>query len=285
MLKVVAMADILVMQGEEAGEAAGHAGEDLLQVRGDEPGGVAQAEHGGAAGVVQRRRRGEERGDGDRRRAVGQRAVVREQPVRAHLRGVAGARVVRPEAVPAADDGDVGRHGAPVAVGGDGVGEEDPGTRPGEPGQPRDRHLGGGGGGGEGRRHQVLPRQRAQPRAAPPDGDWGGVPGAAGGRRRRPRRRHRLHWRRVQLRRAGVPVHAREARRQDEPGVQGRRAGGVPDAHQGRLRLRLRRHRRPHAAHEDAHPRPWIRPRPHPCRSRILLSISTMHTSSVLAPI
>ncbi|KAF0921038.1 hypothetical protein E2562_038237 [Oryza meyeriana var. granulata] len=47
----------------------------------------------------------------------GQCAVVRE--LQAQLRGVAGARVVRPEAVQEADDGDVGRQGTPVAVFGD----------------------------------------------------------------------------------------------------------------------------------------------------------------------
>ena len=34
----------------------------------------------------------------------------------ARVRGVAGRRVLRPEALPAADDGDVRRHGAPLAV-------------------------------------------------------------------------------------------------------------------------------------------------------------------------
>ena len=260
------MNTMLNVQGQEAGEAAGHAGEDLLQVRGDEPGGVAQAQHRRAAGVVQRRGRGEERGHRDRRRPVGQRAVLRQQPLRPQLRGVASARVVRPEAVPEADDGDVGRQGAPVAVDGDGGRQEDPGGGPVEPRQPRDRHLRGGGGGGHQRRHQVLPGQRAQPRPAPPDRHRGGVPGAAGGARRDARRRHRLHRRRVQLRRARVPVPAREAARQHEPRVQGRGARGVPHAHQGRLRLRLRRHGRPHAADEDAHPRPRLRPRPDPCR-------------------
>ena len=41
----------------------------------------------------------------------------------------------------------------------------------------------------------------------------------------------------------------------DGPGDPGRRAGVVPVAHPGRLRLRLRRHGRHDPADEDAHPR------------------------------
>ena len=61
--------------------------------------------------------------------------------------------------------------------------------------------------------------------------------------RRHARRDRRLHRRRVQLRRPGVPVPAGEAGRADEPGDPGGRAGGLPVVHPRRLRLRLRRHR------------------------------------------
>ena len=44
------------------------------------------------------------------------------------------------------------------------------------------------------------------------------------------------------------------------PALPRRRAGGVPDADEGRLRLRLRRHRRADAAHADVHARPRLRP-------------------------
>ena len=50
----------------------------------------------------------------------------------------------------------------------------------------------------------------------------------------------------------------------------GRRAGVVPVADPGRLRLRLRRHGRHDPADEDAHPRPRLRPRPHPRRRAAL---------------
>ena len=53
---------------------------------------------------------------------------------------------------------------------------------------------------------------------------------------------------------------------EDEPGDPLRRAGGLPHAHQGRVPVRLRRHRRHDAAHEDAHPRPRLRARSHPRR-------------------
>ncbi len=56
-------------------------------------------------------------------------------------------------------------------------------------------------------------RQRAQPRAAPPDGDRRGGPQAAGEGRRDAGPHRGLHRRRVQLRRADVPVHPREAGR------------------------------------------------------------------------
>ena len=63
----------------------------------------------------------------------------------------------------------------------------------------------------------LRPRQRAQPRAAAPDGDrrGGAAPVREGRRDARPDRR--LHRRRVQLRRARLPVPAREAGRPDRP--------------------------------------------------------------------
>ena len=52
-------------------KALGHAGADLLQVRGRLAGRLAQAEHRGAAGVLQRPGRGPDADDRDRRRPVG----------------------------------------------------------------------------------------------------------------------------------------------------------------------------------------------------------------------
>ena len=71
-----------------------------------------------------------------------------------------------------------------------------------------------------------------------------------------------LRRRRLELRRARLPVAA-----PGDPGGQGdalrrRRARGLPDPDEGRLRLRLRRHGRAHPAHADVHARPRLRPPP-----------------------
>ena len=120
-----------------------------------------------------------------------------------------------------------------------------PGRGPAPPGLARDRHLRGRGGGGAEPRDPLRAGQRAQPRAAPPDGHRGGGAAPAGqGRRDRARRDRRLHRGRLELRRALVPVPAREAGREDVPRHPRRRARLVPVAHPRGLRLRLRRHRR-----------------------------------------
>ena len=53
--------------------------------------------------------------DGDRRGPVGVRAGARVQPVRARMRRLHGRRELRPEALSARDDGELGRHGDPLA--------------------------------------------------------------------------------------------------------------------------------------------------------------------------
>src|SRR2546425_441133 len=70
--------------------------------------------------------------------------------------------------------------------------------------------------------------------------------------------------RRVHLLRPGVPVPAGEARRADQPGVPGRRAGRMPVLHPRRVRLRLRRHGRVHPAAQDAHARARLHAGPDP---------------------
>ena len=110
--------------------------------------------------------------------------------------------------------------------------------------QPRDRDQRGRRGGRQPRGHEVLARQRPQPRAAAPDGHR---PGGDRSRWRWPARcpdvvigcagggsnfcRHR------------VPVPARQAGRAIEDPVPGGRAGVVPEPDQGRVPIRLRRHR------------------------------------------
>ena len=92
---------------------------------------------------------------------------------------------------------------------------------------------------------------------------------AAVGRDARPDRR--LHRRRVQLRRAGLPVPAaRSWPGGCNPVIRAVEPDGVPVVHPGPLRLRLRRHRRVHAAAEDAHARPRLRARPDPRRRAAL---------------
>ena len=74
---------------------ARHARAHLLQGRVGVAGGLAQAEHRGAAGVLQQGRGDRAPDDRDRRRPVGHRAVVRVHAVRPRLQGLHGARVVR----------------------------------------------------------------------------------------------------------------------------------------------------------------------------------------------
>ena len=111
------------------------------------------------------------------------------------------------------------------------------------------------------RGHRLLARQRAQPRAHAPDGDRAGGARADGAGRRVPRRRHRLRRRRLELRRARLPVPAREDRRPGDRRAR-LRAGGLPDADARPVRLRLRRHRAADAARAHAHARPRLRAGP-----------------------
>ena len=179
------------------------------------PGRLAQDQHRDPAGLLQLPARHTPADDRDRRRPVGHRAVVRLRALRGRVRGVAGRGVVRHEAPAPHPDRGLRRHGAPLAEPADRVGQ---GVRRGPPGLAGHRHLRGGRGRGAGREQQVRPRVGAQPRAAAPDGDRrGGAAPAREGRRVRRRPRGRLCGRRLQLRRAGVPVPAREARRQPGP--------------------------------------------------------------------
>ena len=101
--------------GRAARGRAGHAGPHLLQGRVGVAGRLAQAQHRGAAGVLQQAGGHHAADDRDRRRAVGLVAVVRLRPVRPRVHGLHGAGVVRAEAVPQDDDGDLGRRGRAVA--------------------------------------------------------------------------------------------------------------------------------------------------------------------------
>ena len=74
---------------------------------GVQPGRQPQAQHGDPAGVLQPAGGRHAARDRDRRRPVGERAVLRGRDVRARGQGLHGPRELRPEAVPADPDGDV----------------------------------------------------------------------------------------------------------------------------------------------------------------------------------
>ena len=165
------------------GEGARHAGADLLQVRGRLAGRLAQDEHRGSAGVLQRPGRDQAADHGDRSRPVGHGAGLRLRAVRPRLRGLAGAGVLRPEAVPADDDRDVRRHRAPQPLDADRGRPRDPRRAPRLDRLVGDRDQRGRRGRGAGPDHQLLARQRAQPRAdAPDDHRRGGAAPARPGR-------------------------------------------------------------------------------------------------------
>ena len=156
----------------------------LLQVRGHQPGRQPQAEHGRGAGLLQQARGPQAPLHRDRRGPVGQRARVRLQAARPRVQGLHGSRLVRPEAVPALDDPDVGRDDRRQPVGGDERRPHDPRRASRLDRQPRHRDLGGGRGRRRARGHGLLARQRAQPRAAAPDRDRPGGDRADGARGR-----------------------------------------------------------------------------------------------------
>ena len=111
-----------------AREGARYAGAHLLQVRGREPGGQPQAEHGHRAGVLQQaggRRAPVHR---DRRRPVGLGPVAGLQLLRPAVQGLHGQGVLPAEAVPAHPDGDLRRAGR---------GEPEPGHPGGQEGPRR----------------------------------------------------------------------------------------------------------------------------------------------------
>ena len=95
--------------GAPPGARPGHARQDLLQVRGRQPGRLAQAEHGRRTGLLQRGGGHHQAHHRDGRRAVGGLLVDGLRAVRPRVRGLAGARLLRLQAVPPHADGDVRR--------------------------------------------------------------------------------------------------------------------------------------------------------------------------------
>ena len=140
------------------GAGARHDLPHLLQVRGRQPGGQPQAEHLGAAGVLQPRGGRRPARDRDRRRPVGLGAGVRLRALRPGVQGLHGARLLRPEALPSLDDPHLGRRGRAEPVAGHERRPRDPRVRPRQHGQPRHRDQRGGRGRGDPRRHALRAR-------------------------------------------------------------------------------------------------------------------------------
>ena len=107
--------------------------------------------------------------DRDRRGPVGHRPGVRLRGLRTRVRGLAGRRVLRRQALPPYGDGDLRRDGASQPVRPHGVGAQDPRRRAGPSRQPRHRDQRGRRGRGRGRVDALRAGQRPQPRAAAPD--------------------------------------------------------------------------------------------------------------------
>ncbi|CAA9428783.1 MAG: Tryptophan synthase (indole-salvaging), partial [uncultured Rubrobacteraceae bacterium] len=248
------------------GEAPRHPGPHLLQVRGREPFRKPQTEHGRPPGLLQQEGRRPPPDHRDRRRPVGLLSRLRLRNFRPRMHSLHGPRLLRPEALPPHHDGDLRRGSPPEPDGPDAGGPRHPGRAPRLPGVPWYRDLRGRRGRRQERRRQVLPWQRAQPRAAPPDRDRPGGPRTDGAGWRVPGRGRRLRRRRLELRRHSLPVYPGELEREQGHPHHRRRAGLLPDAHQGPLRLRLRRHRRHHPDDEDVHARALVRAERHPRR-------------------
>ena len=190
------------LPGPSPGEGARYAGPHLLQVRGRQPGRQPQAEHGPRPGLLQQGGGRQAARDRDRCRAVGERARVRRRRLRPRGQGLHGPRELRPEAVPADPDGDLRRGGRGQPVADDELRPLGPRGDARQPGLARHGDQRGGRGRRDPRRHEVLARLGAQPRAAAPDGHRPGGDRADGDGRRVAGRRHRLRRRRLELRRA-----------------------------------------------------------------------------------
>ena len=99
------------VRARPARAGARHAGAHLLQGRVGLAGRLAQAEHRRPPGLLQQGGGDQAAHHRDRRRPVGERARLRLRPLRARVQGLHGPGLVRAEAVPPGDDGDLGRRG------------------------------------------------------------------------------------------------------------------------------------------------------------------------------
>ena len=212
-----------LVPGPPLGAEARHAGPDLLQVRRRLAGRLAQDQHRDPAGLLQLPARRDPADHRDRRRPVGygaRRTPARSSDVECEVWQVGASYDTKPQRRTLIEvfGGTVHRSPSRLTESGKALPR-------GPPRLARHRDLRGGRGGRAGPGHQVRPRVGAQPRAAAPDRHRRGGAAAAGqGRRDRRRPGRRLRRRRLELRRPGVPVPAREAGRQPEPADPRRRA-------------------------------------------------------------
>lgn len=164
-------------------------GEDLFQERKRLARRLAQAQHGPAAGLLQRQTGHQAPDDRNGRRTMGfgHRAgqpVLRPRPESLHGQGQ-----LRAETLPQVADEHVGSRGDPLAQHADRRGTPRSGRRSRLLGQPRAGDLRGGRDSRTApRRHALLPGQRTEPRAAAPDRHRRGGARADGDGGRRTRR-------------------------------------------------------------------------------------------------
>ena len=197
--------------GLRTGAHARHAGEDLFQERERLARRVAQAQHRRAAGLLQLQAGHQAPDHRDRRRTVGLGHRLRRAAFRSRRAGLHGEGQLRTEALPPAHDEHLGRRVHRLAQHADRLGPGGAGARSALLGQPRPGDLRSRGAGRAAPRgHALLPGQRAEPRAAPPDRHRPGGRGADGAGRRRTRRGDRMLRRRKQLRGHRLPVPAQE---------------------------------------------------------------------------
>ena len=109
--RLPAVAPHAAVPGAAPGGGARYAGAHLLQVRGRVAGRVAQGEQRGAPGLRQQGGRHRAPVHGDRRRPVGLGPRHGLQHVRAGVPGLHGGCELRPEALPASHDGELGLRG------------------------------------------------------------------------------------------------------------------------------------------------------------------------------
>jgi tryptophan synthase beta chain len=197
------------------------------------PAGLAQAQHLGAAGVLQRQGRHQEAHHRDRRRAVGHLAGLRVRAVRAGVRGLAGPGVLRRQALPPPDDRDLRRHRPPVPVRAHRRRPGHPRRAPRLPRLARHRDLRGGRGRRAGPDDPTTPSARCSTTCCCTRRSSARRRSSSSPRSRSPRPHHRLHRRRVELRRPVLPVPAREARRPQQPVIRGVEPASCPSLTQG----------------------------------------------------